>query len=56
MLIEFLLKRFNCDTVNYFCWEGSPDFCDSFEEKELRFIRSKMLTNDLRAIVTSVFL
>ena len=52
MLIEFL-KRFNCDTVNYLCWEGIPNIYDSIEEKVLHFIRSKTLTYDLEAIVTS---
>ena len=53
MLIEFLLKRFNCDTVNYLFWERIPNIYDSIEEKVLRFIRLKTLTNDLEAIVTS---
>ena len=52
MLIEFLLKRFNCDTVNYLCWERIPNIFDSIEEKVLRYIRSKTLTNDIDAIVT----
>ena len=53
VLIEFLLKKLNCDTVNYLCWERIPNIYDSIEEKMLRFIWSKTLTNDLEAIVTS---
>ena len=53
MLIEFLLKLFNCDTVNYLCLERIPNIHDSIKEKVLRFIRSKTLTNDLETIVTS---
>ena len=48
-----LLKLFNCDTVNCMCWERTPNFHDSVEEKVFRFIRSKTLTNDFEAIVTS---
>ena len=50
MLIEFLLD--DCVTVNYMCWERIPNIYDSIEDKLLRFIRSKTLTNDLEAIVT----
>ena len=53
MLIKFLLKLFNCDIVDYLCWERIPNIRDSIEEKVLRFIRSKTFTNDLEAIVTS---
>ena len=53
MLIEFFLKLFNCDTVNYLCLERIPNIHDSIKEKVLRFIRSKTLTNDLETIVTS---
>ena len=52
MLIEFLLRLFNCDTVNYLCWQRIPNIYDSIEEKVLHFIGSKTLTNDLEAIVT----
>ena len=38
------LKLFNCNTVNYLCWER-------IEEKMFRFIRSKTFTNDLEVIV-----
>ena len=50
--VFFFLKRFNCDTVNYLCWERIPNIFDSIEEKVLRYIRSKTLTNDIDAIVT----
>ena len=53
MLIKFLLKRFNCDTVNYLCCERSTDIHDLIKEKLLCFVLSKILTNDLEAIVTS---
>ena len=53
MIIEFLLKWFDCDTVNYLCWERIPNIHDSIEEKVLRIIRSKTFTNDLEAIVMS---
>ena len=46
-------KCFNCDTVNYLCWERIPNIHDSIEEKLLRFIRSKIIINYLKAIVTS---
>ena len=52
MFIEILLKRFNCDTVNYLCWENIANIHDSIEGKLFRFIQSKTLTNDLEAIVT----
>ena len=53
MLIKFLLKLFNCDTVNCLCWERIPNIHDSIKQKVLLFIRSETLTNDLEAIVTS---
>ena len=53
MLIKFLLKLFNCHTVNYLRWERIPCIHDSIEDKVFQFIRSKSLTNHLEAIVTS---
>ena len=52
VIIEFFLKRFNCNTINYLCWERIPNFNDSIEEKVLRFIRSRTFTIGLEAIVT----
>ena len=53
MLIKFLLKSLYCSTVNYLCWERIRNIHNSIEDKVLRFIRSKILTNDLEAIVTN---
>ena len=52
-LSKFFLKRFYCVIVNYLCWERFSDIHDSIKENVLSFVRSKTLTNDLEAIVTS---
>ena len=51
VLIEFLLKWFNCDTVNYLCWERIPNTHDAIEEKVLRFIRPKRLPMILKLLL-----
>ena len=54
MLIKFFfLKQFNCVIVNYLSWYRISNIHDFIKEKVLRFVRSKTLTSDLEAIVTS---
>ena len=47
VLIKFLLKLFNCETVNYLRWERIPNIHDSIKEKVLCFVRSKTFINDM---------
>ena len=53
MIVEYFLQYFNCDTVNYLCWERITNIHDSTTVNVVRLVRSTTLTNDLEAIVTS---
>ena len=55
MFVELLLKKFNCDTVNYLCWDRIPNIYDSIEEKVLRYIRL-LRVKFVRSVVTYSFM
>ena len=53
VIIKFLLKRFNCDIINYLYWQSVPNIYDSIKQKVLHFVLSKTLI--LKPLLRVVF-